>query len=403
LEEINEIENNRHYSSYILKKRTLTCIASRCGNRLHRLTRADVVKFECMFPSRLEAAKPSRMSLYPFVRPFVFAFDAERAHRLSLSALRLFGAHRPPVTSSILSSQVAGLHFPNPVGLAAGYDKDAEVPLEMLGTGFGFVEVGTLTPLPQAGNPQPRLFRLVEDRAVINRMGFNNGGQAAALPRLQASQGRGLIGVNIGANKDAVDRIADYATGVRQMAPVASYLTVNISSPNTPGLRALQDEGALSALLDGVLEARGNLDVPVFLKLAPDLEPTDIDSICRIALDRKLAALIITNTTIARPALQSSHAGEAGGLSGAPLRALALQRLRDFRRASGGAIPLVGVGGISTVDDAWNRIRAGASLIQIYSALVYEGPGLVRRIVRGLEKKVREEGFNSIAEAVGNE
>jgi len=343
------------------------------------------------------------MSLYPFVRPFVFAFDAERAHRLSLSALRLFGAHRPPVTSSILSSQVAGLHFPNPVGLAAGYDKDAEVPLEMLGTGFGFVEVGTLTPLPQAGNPQPRLFRLVEDRAVINRMGFNNGGQAAALPRLQASQGRGLIGVNIGANKDAVDRIADYATGVRQMAPVASYLTVNISSPNTPGLRALQDEGALSALLDGVLEARGHLDVPVFLKLAPDLEPTDIDSICRIALDRKLAALIITNTTIARPALQSSHAGEAGGLSGAPLRALALQRLRDFRRASGGAIPLVGVGGISTVDDAWDRIRAGASLIQIYSALVYEGPGLVRRIVRGLEKKVREEGFNSIAEAVGNE
>ncbi|MBA4354802.1 MAG: dihydroorotate dehydrogenase (quinone), partial [Novosphingobium sp.] len=189
----------------------------------------------------------------------------------------------------------------------------------------------------------------------------------------------------------------------RLMAPLASYLTVNISSPNTPGLRALQDEGALSALLDGVLEARGNTSVPVFLKLAPDLEPADIDGICRIALEKKLSALIVSNTTVTRPALRSRHAAEAGGLSGEPLRTLALQRLRDFRKASGGEIPLVGVGGIATVDDAWARIRAGASLIQLYSAMVYEGPGLARRLVAGLERKVREAGLTSIAEAVGNE
>ena len=213
----------------------------------------------------------------------------------------------------------------------------------------------------------------------------------------------GIVGVNIGANKDSVDRIADYAQMTRIMAPLASYLTVNISSPNTPGLRALQDEGALSALLDAVIEARGNINVPVFLKLAPDLESSDIDAICRIALEKRLAALIISNTTITRPALRSSHAAETGGLSGEPLRELALQRLRDFRKASGGAIPLVGVGGIGTVDDAWARIRAGASLIQIYSAMVYEGPGLAKRIVAGLERKVREAGMTSIAEAVGSE
>jgi dihydroorotate dehydrogenase len=187
------------------------------------------------------------------------------------------------------------------------------------------------------------------------------------------------------------------------MAPLASYITVNISSPNTPGLRTLQDEGALSALLDGVIEARDTMPTPIFLKLAPDLEPSDIDGICRIALEKKLAALIVSNTTVSRPPLQSRHAGEAGGLSGEPLRELALQRLRDFRKASGGAIPLIGVGGIATVEDAWARIRAGASLIQIYSAMVYEGPGLARRIVAGLERKVREAGLTSIAEAVGSE
>lgn len=334
----------------------------------------------------------------------LFLFDAETAHGLSIAALKSGLVPGCALKADPrLAVTVAGLQFPNPLGMAAGYDKNAEVPDALLRLGFGFAEVGTLTPKPQAGNPRPRIFRLEKDLAVINRLGFNNEGHAAALARLLARRPAGIVGVNIGANKDSPDRIADYAQMTRLMAPLASYLTVNISSPNTPGLRALQDEGALSALLDAVLEARGNTVTPVFLKLAPDLEPADIDSICRIALEKKLAALIVSNTTITRPALQSRHGGESGGLSGAPLRDLALQRLRDFRKASGGAIPLIGVGGIATVDDAWARIRAGATLIQLYSAMVYEGPALARRIVAGLETKVREAGLTSIAEAVGSE
>ena len=340
------------------------------------------------------------MSFYPLIRPFVFAFDAERAHRLSLAGIKLVGGHRASPTSPLLSTQVAGLAFPNPVGLAAGYDKDAEVPVEMLGTGFGFVEVGTLTPLPQGGNPQPRLFRLVEDRAVINRMGFNNGGQAAALPRLRAVQGKGVIGVNIGANKDAVDRIADYATGVRNMAPIASYLTVNISSPNTPGLRALQDEAALTELLCAVRDARPEGGPPVFLKVAPDLEPADIDAIARLSVGM-VDALIVSNTTISRPALSSHHAAEGGGLSGEPLRDLAQRRMRDFAKATGGLLPLIGAGGIASAEDAYARIRAGASLIQLYSALVYEGPSLARRINKGLEALLARDGFANVTQAVG--
>ena len=277
------------------------------------------------------------------------------------------------------------------------------MPDALLRLGFGFAEVGTVTPLAQVGNPRPRLFRLAEDRAVINRMGFNNAGAEALLARLKARAGKGgVIGINIGANKDSPDRIADYAHLARIMAPVATYLTVNISSPNTPGLRALQDEDALAALLDAVLEARGNQGPPVFLKLAPDLEPADIDAICRIAIERGLGALIVSNTTITRPALRSRHAGETGGLSGEPLRDLAHQRLRDFRSASGGAIALVGVGGIATADDAWARIRSGASLVQLYSAMVYEGPGLARRINAGLVRLMRRDGFSTIAEAVGS-
>jgi dihydroorotate dehydrogenase len=300
--------------------------------------------------------------------------------------------------------EVAGLRFPNPVGLAAGYDKDAQVPDQVLGLGFGFAECGSITPLPQEGNPRPRLFRLEEDRAVINRMGFNNRGCEAAMHRLLRRAGRpGIVGVNIGANKDARDRIDDYALMTKAMAPLASYLAVNISSPNTPGLRALQDEGALTALVDAVLAARGDMRVPVFLKVAPDLERADVDAIARIALDRGLDALIVSNTTISRPILVSAHADEAGGLSGAPLREMALQRLRDFRRATGGAIPLIGVGGIGNARDAWTRIRAGASLVQLYSAMVYEGPGIARTMTRGLERLMREDGFKSIAEAVGSE
>ncbi|MCJ8158015.1 quinone-dependent dihydroorotate dehydrogenase [Sphingomonas sp. LaA6.9] len=342
--------------------------------------------------------------LYSLLRPLVFTLDAERAHRLSIAALKLLPVAAPPAPDPLLSTRFAGITFPNPVGLAAGYDKDGEVPHAMLGLGFGFTELGTLTPLPQAGNPKPRLFRLVEDEAVINRMGFNNGGQEAARERLKRVAHRpGIVGVNIGANKDSTDRIADYAKGVAAMKEVATYLAINISSPNTPGLRALQDAGALEALLDAVTAARGSDGPPIFLKVAPDLEPADIDDIARIAADKALDALIVSNTTITRPALASRHAGETGGLSGAPLRDLAQQRLADFRKATGGTIPLIGTGGIATAEDAYARIRAGASLIQIYSAMVYEGPGLARRISKGLKALLRRDGFANVADAVGTD
>lgn len=346
--------------------------------------------------------------LFRLLKPALFALDSETGHRLAIRGLAAM-PRRAPAAPGPLAIEVAGLTFPNPVGVAAGFDKDAEVPDALLGLGFGFTEVGSITPLPQAGNPKPRLFRLVEDQAVINRMGFNNGGAEAALARLAARRGRaGIVAVNIGANKDSADRIADYAVMARAMAPVASYLCVNVSSPNTPGLRALQDEGALTALIEAVIAARDEAmgaaaGPPVFLKVAPDLEPADIDAIARIALDKQLGALVVSNTTISRPVLRSHHAGETGGLSGAPLRTLATQRLRDFRKATGGAVPLVGVGGIATAEHAWERIRAGASLVQLYSAMVYEGPGLGARIVRGLETLMRRDGFASIAEAVGSE
>ena len=340
--------------------------------------------------------------VFALIRPALFTLDAETAHGLSIAALKSVPLPRMRIDPA-LRTTVAGIDFPGPLGAAPGYDKNGEVPDALLRLGFGFAEVGTVTPLAQAGNPKPRLFRLAEDRAVINRMGFNNAGAEAMLARLEARRGRnGVIGVNIGANKDSPDRIADYARLARIMAPVATYLTVNISSPNTPGLRALQDEGALAALLDAVLEARGEVGPPVFLKLAPDLETADIDAICRIAIERGLGALIVSNTTITRPALRSRHAGETGGLSGEPLRDLAHQRLRDFRSASGGAIALVGVGGIATAEDAWARIRAGASLVQLYSAMVYEGPGLAKRINAGLLALMKRDGFSTIAEAVGS-
>lgn len=351
--------------------------------------------------------------LFRLLKPALFALDSETGHRLAIKGLKALPLRAPMPVPGALGVEVAGLSFPNPVGVAAGFDKDAEVPDALLGLGFGFTEVGSITPLPQTGNPQPRLFRLVEDAAVINRMGFNNAGAEAALLRLRARAVRpgsngGIVGVNIGANKDSDDRIADYAVMARLMAPISSYLCVNVSSPNTPGLRALQDEGALAGLIDAVIAARdevagGDLPPPIFLKVAPDLEPADIDAIARIALERRLGALVVSNTTISRPALRSHHAGETGGLSGAPLRDLAQQRLRDFRKATGGAIPLVGVGGIATAEHAWERIRAGASLVQLYSAMVYEGPGLGARIVRGLERLMRRDGFASIAEAVGTE
>ena len=342
------------------------------------------------------------MSLYSVLRPLIFALDAERAHRLTIAGLKAV-PYRAPTVDPALEQTLFGLTFPSPVGLAAGFDKNAEVPDAMLSLGFGFVEVGTVTPLPQDGNLKPRLFRLPADRAVINRLGFNNRGQAAALDRLAKRPRRGIVGVNIGANKDSADRIADYALGVRQMARVADYLTVNISSPNTPGLRALQAGGDLAELLAAVRDARTPGGPAAFLKVAPDLDPGDHDRIVRAVTDYGIDALIVANTTVSRPALSSRYASEAGGLSGRPLQPLALDQLRLFRAAAGGSLPLIAAGGIESADDAWARIRAGASLVQLYSALVYEGPGLARRIATGLVHRVRDAGFANIAEAVGSE
>jgi dihydroorotate dehydrogenase len=339
--------------------------------------------------------------LYPLVRPLAFALDAEKAHRLTINGLKLMPKLDPARFPGSLKSTVAGVEFPSPVGLAAGFDKDAEVPEQMLGLGFGFVEVGTITPRPQKGNPRPRLFRLVEDRAVINRMGFNNRGQSAALERLRhTTHLHGVIGVNIGANKDSTDRIADYALGVRRMAPVARYLTVNVSSPNTPGLRGLQEEGELRELLAAVDEVR--TEKPIFLKVAPDLTPGDHERIVRAALDHHVDALIVSNTTVTRPPLKSRYATEGGGLSGEPLKSLASEALRAFHKASGGEIPLIAVGGIANADDAWERITAGASLVQLYSAMVFEGPEIGRRIADGLAERLKHAGFSSISQAIGS-
>ncbi len=346
---------------------------------------------------------------YDLLRPAIFTLDPERAHRLSIAALKAGPKGKPVSPGGPLTVQLAGLTFPNPLGMAAGFDKDAEVPDALLGYGFGHVEVGSLTPEPQAGNPKPRLFRLVDDQAVINRMGFNNRGLDSAFLRLvkRDDEGRsarnGIVGVNVGANKDAADRIADYLSGISAMSIVADYITINISSPNTPGLRNLQSEGELENLLQAVSSNRTDEVPPIFLKVAPDLAEGDHERIVRAALDNGIAALIVSNTTISRPPLKSADAVETGGLSGAPLRQLALEQLRAFRRVAGDELPLIGVGGIATAEHAWERIRAGATLVQLYSAMIYRGPGIARDINAGLERLMARDGFTSIAEAVGTE
>jgi dihydroorotate dehydrogenase len=334
-----------------------------------------------------------------------YGLDPERAHRITIALLSRLPAAQPPRANSRLAVSLAGLDFAHPVLLAAGFDKDAEAAHAIGHLGFAGGEVGTLTPLPQAGNQRPRLFRLVEDGAVINRMGFNNGGVAAAharLARVRAKGRHGVIGVNIGANKESADRVRDYVNAFAAMVDVADYVTVNISSPNTPGLRGLQDANALDDLLDGVLGLRTapGHDVPVFLKVAPDLARDDIDALTRVCIDRGVDAIIIGNTTISRPLLAARDAGEAGGLSGAPLAPLALAKLREFRSATGGAMPLIAAGGIASADDVWARLRAGASLVQLYSALVYAGPWLPRRIVRDLLARMSREGVASVGDII---
>jgi dihydroorotate dehydrogenase len=330
--------------------------------------------------------------------------DPEDAHAAAIAALKLGLGPRAPADDPILATELAGLRLPNPVGLAPGFDKNAEVFGPMLRAGFGFVECGTVTPKPQAGNPRPRLFRLAEDRAVINRMGFNNRGLEPFAARL-AARGPGVVGANFGANKDSEDRIADYVTGLTRLWGLASYFTINISSPNTPGLRALQTKTALHELLGRVMEAAACLPAagrgPMFLKVAPDLEDAEVQAIADTVAAHGLAGVIVSNTTISRPALRSPHRDEAGGLSGAPLTGLSTQILRRFRDAGAGRFVLVGAGGIGSGGDAYARIRAGASAVQLYSALAFEGPGLAPRIGQDLAARLRADGFRSVAEAVG--
>ena len=350
------------------------------------------------------------MSFHDIVARALHVFDPEDAHGWAIRGLKWgLGPREGGPDDPILSVTLAGLDLPNCVGLAAGFDKNAEVPDAMLAAGFGFVEAGTVTPLAQAGNPRPRLFRLTEDQAVINRMGFNNGGLEPFVQRLKARKSKGgVVGANIGANKDAADRIQDYVTGLTRLWGLSDYFTANISSPNTPGLRALQTKAALEELLGRLSETREALkvasgaDYPIFLKVAPDLEDGEVEAIVETVVGAALDAIIVSNTTIARPdTLKSTFAGESGGLSGAPLRDLARTRLADMRRATGAAVPLIAVGGIDSGAEAYARIRAGASLVQVYTALVYEGPGLPRRIVQDLAALLARDGFASVAAAVG--
>jgi dihydroorotate dehydrogenase len=330
--------------------------------------------------------------------------DAETAHKATIRLLKAAGPLIPArgADDPRLKVRAFGLDFPNPVGLAAGFDKDAEVPDAMARFGFGFVECGTVTPRPQAGNPRPRLFRLREDGAVINRMGFNNGGMDAAAANLRARRGKGIVGINIGANKDSADRIADYATCYAALAPLADYVTVNVSSPNTPGLRGLQNREELTRLLGSLMNLRATTVMrPLLLKIAPDLDEAALDEIAQVVQGSGIEGLIVSNTTIARPPLRSVHAGETGGLSGAPLFEPSTRILAGMHRRLGGTVTLVGVGGIASGADAYAKIRAGASLVQLYSALALKGPGLVTRIRHELAALLARDGHASVADAIG--
>lgn len=333
--------------------------------------------------------------------------DAETAHRAAVAGLAAGLGPRAHPSDPVLATTLAGLTLPSCIGLAAGFDKDAQAPDAVLAAGFGFVECGTVTPLPQAGNPKPRLFRLSEDQAVINRMGFNSGGLEAFARRLEKRRRQGLggvVGANLGANKESADRAGDYCTGLTRLWGLADYFTINISSPNTPGLRALQTKAALDALLERFAATRAGLagHAPVFLKVAPDMEDGEPEAIVQSAVAHGLDALIVGNTTISRPlGLKSAHAEETGGLSGAPLASLAHRTLTRFADASDGAIALIAAGGIGSGAQAYERIRGGASAIQLYSALVYGGLGLVQRIEDELSTLLRRDGLSHVSQAVG--
>jgi dihydroorotate dehydrogenase len=344
-----------------------------------------------------------------FSLPLLRWLDPEDAHRLAVQGLRLLPPMRPRTDDPKLAVRAFGLNFPNPVGMAAGFDKNAEVPDAVLRLGFGFIEIGTVTPKPQIGNPRPRLIRLERDEAVVNRLGFNNDGADAVLRRLaaRAHQG-GIVGINIGANKDSPDRVADYVRLIETFAPVASYFTVNVSSPNTPGLRSLQQADALDDLLAKVIDARERVrqnagDSPVQLKVAPDLSLAELDDVVHIARSRRVDGMIVTNTTLGRPSTlrEQARSKEQGGLSGRPLFRLSTRMVAETYVRAEGAFPLIGVGGIDTGGAALTKIRAGASLIQLYSALIYKGVGLVDDIKRDLASTLLRTGRDSLSEIVG--
>ncbi|MCK6418057.1 MAG: quinone-dependent dihydroorotate dehydrogenase [Alphaproteobacteria bacterium] len=351
-------------------------------------------------------------SLYKLLRPLLFLLDPETAHSLTIQGLRWMPPlPLPAVKDPVLHSTLWGLKFANPVGMAAGFDKNAQVPGAVLRLGFSHTELGTVTPQPQEGNPKPRIFRNVKNNAVINRMGFPGGGVKNFRANLERylenpHRPRGIIGINIGMNKDQSEPAADYMLLIRTLGPLADYLCVNISSPNTPGLRDLQSRDALTDLITKLKAERaascGPKSPPLLVKLAPDLDTQKIEILAQTALDCGIDGLVLTNTTTTRPDhLPPAFSAEKGGLSGAPLKDKSLQILKSFYRLTGGKIPLIGVGGISTGADAYARIRAGASLIQLYSALVYEGPFVANSINKQLVKLLNRDGFTSIAQAVG--
>jgi dihydroorotate dehydrogenase len=344
-----------------------------------------------------------------FSLPLMRWFDPEDAHRMAIQGLRLLPPMRPRADDSKLAVRAFGLNFPNPIGMAAGFDKNAETSDALLRLGFGFVEVGTVTPKPQTGNPRPRIFRLERDQAVVNRLGFNNDGAEAVLRRLAArAHLGGIVGVNVGANKDTVDRVADYVRLIETFAPVASYFTVNVSSPNTPGLRNLQQAEALDDLLAKVIDARERVrqnagDSPVLLKIAPDLSLSELDDVVHIARSRRVDGMIVANTTLGRPSTlrEGARAREQGGLSGRPLFRLSTRMVAETYVRAEGAFPLIGVGGIDTGGAALTKIRAGASLIQLYSSLIYKGLGLVNDIKNDLSSTLLRTGRDSLSEIVG--
>lgn len=344
-----------------------------------------------------------------FSLPLLRWLDAEDAHRLAIQGLKLLPGGAPPPDDAKLAVRAFGLNFPNPIGMAAGFDKNAEAPDALLRLGFGFVEIGSVTPRPQSGNPRPRLFRLERDEAIINRMGFNNDGADIVLRRLAARANHGgIVGVNIGANKDSTDRVADYVQLIETFAPVASYFTVNISSPNTPGLRNLQQASQLDDLLARVLEARDRVkeksgDTPVLLKIAPDLSLTELDDVVHVARSRGVDGMIVSNTTLARPPSlrEAARAKEQGGLSGRPLFRLSTRMVAETFVRVEGAFPLIGAGGIDSGGAALTKIRAGASLIQLYSSLVYKGLGLVDAIKSDLASTLLRTGREQLSEIVG--